>query len=270
MPLSAPRPIVLCFSGHDPVGGAGVQADIETISRLGCHACTVITALTVQDSADVHSILPLDTTLFLQQARCVIADMHPDAVKIGLLGSADMAASVASLLRELPEIPVVLDPVLAAGGGYELAGETLQNTLVEQLLPLTTVLTPNTYEAARLSGLTGKAPDSNACAARLLAHGCRHVLITGTHAPTNAVINRLYSSARTDNEHTAWRWDRLPHSYHGSGCTLAAAIAAGLATGLDAEAACEQAQDYTWRALSCGYRPGQGQHLPNRIGKIKR
>jgi len=118
MPAIAPRPIVLCLSGHDPVGGAGVQADIETISRLGCHACTVITALTVQDSADVHSIFPLDTTLFLQQARCVIADMRPNAIKIGLLGSADMAASVASLLRELPEIPVVLDPVLAAGGGY--------------------------------------------------------------------------------------------------------------------------------------------------------
>jgi hydroxymethylpyrimidine/phosphomethylpyrimidine kinase len=257
------RPIVLCFSGHDPIGGAGIQADIEAIAQFGCHACTVITALTVQDSSNVRSIHPQDEAPFMQQARCVIEDVRPAAIKIGLLGSAAIAAAVAVLLQEMPEIPVVLDPVLAAGGGYELAGEALLSTMIAQLLPRTTVLTPNTHEAARLSGVANMDKDIDSAAARLLAHGCRHVLITGTHAPIDAVVNRLYSSQRPD-ECRHWRWDRLPYSYHGSGCTLAAAIAAGLATSLSVEAACEQAQSYTWRALARGFRPGCGQYLPNR------
>jgi hydroxymethylpyrimidine/phosphomethylpyrimidine kinase len=263
MPTAADRPVVLCFSGHDPIGGAGIQADIEAIARFGCHACTVITSLTVQDSVNVQAIHPLDTALFMQQARCVIEDVRPAVIKIGLLGSSDIAAAVAALLEQIPNVPVVLDPVLAAGGGYALTGGALLNSMVELLLPRTTLLTPNTHEAVRLSGGTDPGEDIDACAARLLAHGCRHVLITGTHAQTEAVINRLYS-ASAGNKYQAWRWDRLPHSYHGSGCTLAAATAAGLATGLSVERACEHAQSFTWQALSNGFRPGRGQHLPNR------
>lgn len=264
--LAANYPVVLCFSGHDPVGGAGIQADIEAITRFDCHPCTIITALTVQDSCNVRAIYPQNAHQLLAQAQCAIADMPPQVVKIGLLGNAEIAAAVADLLEQMPDIPVVLDPVLAAGGGYDLSGTDLLDTLVNRLLPRTTLLTPNTQEAARLSGMSGESLDCGKCAERLMTTGCRHVLITGTHAASADVVNRLYSRSES-KAHTCyreWHWPRLPHSYHGSGCTLAAALAAALATGLSMEEAAERAQQYTWQTLANGYRPGRGQYLPRR------
>lgn len=249
-------PIVLSLSGHDPTGGAGLQADIETLFRLDCHACTVITALTEQDSVDVRRILPQQPADLLAQARAVTEDLPPAAIKIGLLGSAGIATAVSELIDRLPGVPLVLDPILAAGGGRELASDELVSTLRDRLIPRTTVLTPNTLEARRLAGTM----EFDACAEVLLALGCDAVLLTGTHDDSDDVINRLYwrSGVR------CFRWPRLRETYHGSGCTLAAAIAAFLAHGLAVEEACEKAQRMAWEALRAGTALGRGQFFPDR------
>lgn len=247
---------MLCLSGHDPTGGAGIQADIETLAAIGCRACTVITALTAQNTTDVRAVLPQDPENFLAQAQTLIQDMPIAAVKIGLLGSAPIAYAVAALLDHLGALPVVLDPVLAAGGGAELAKQELVGAIRTQLLPRATLVTPNVPEARRLGGSAELAEN----AANLLTFGCPSVLITGTHALTDDVVNRLHTAAGT----TAYRWPRLPHSYHGSGCTLAAAAAGYLALGHTMASAVELAQRYAWRSLRQGSRPGTGQHLPCR------
>jgi hydroxymethylpyrimidine/phosphomethylpyrimidine kinase len=156
---------------------------------------------------------------------------------------------------------VVLDPVLASGRGDALADAETMQVLRSALLPRTTVLTPNSLEARRLAGA---APDANLpeCARTLAKLGCKYVLVTGTHETGAEVVNTLYSARGVVRED---RWPRLPGSYHGSGCTLAAAIAALLAKGLEVERAVQQAQEYTWKALAAGFSPGHGQVIPNRF-----
>ncbi|MEW6038180.1 MAG: hydroxymethylpyrimidine/phosphomethylpyrimidine kinase [Pseudomonadota bacterium] len=250
-------PIVLSLSGHDPTGGAGIQADIEAIGATGCRASTVITALTVQDTSNVYAVQPQSPAAFLAQGRALIRDLPVAAVKIGLLGSAGIARGVAALLDELGRrVPVVLDPVLAAGGGTDLASEELIEAVRTELLPRAVLVTPNVPEAARLGGGATETEHVE----RLRRLGCPNVLVTGTHAPTDDVLNRLYSpQGRRD-----YRWPRLPHSYHGSGCTLAACVAGHLALGYAMESAVERAQRLTWQSLRAGWNPGGGQHLPDR------
>lgn len=254
-------PIVLCLSGHDPTGGAGIQADIETVSRLGCYPSSVITALTVQDTRNVREVLPQSAEAFLKQALTVLRDMPPAAIKIGLLGSVEIVHAVHELLESAAGLPVVLDPILAAGGGTSLANQMLIEALRQTLIPRATVLTPNSPEARKLAGME----NLDDCGRALLAFGCPNVLLTGAHENENDVVNRLY---RTSDE-KAYRWPRLPGSYHGSGCTLASAVAALLAGGRDIEHAVSEAQDFTWQALNNGYRLGAGQKLPNRLYSVR-
>jgi len=257
MPMKRKPPIVLTLSGHDPTGGAGIQADIETAARLGCYPCSVITALTVQDTHNVRKVLPQKAEDFLEQARTVLEDLPVAAIKIGLLGSVDIAYAVHELLKIAGDIPVVLDPILAAGGGTNLAGGALIEALRQTLIPRATVLTPNSPEARKLTGMK----DLDGCARDLLNLGCPNILLTGTHEDDNEVINRLYRASGTKT----YRWPRLAGSYHGSGCTLASAVAALLACGLDIEPAASKAQEFTWHALNYGFRLGGGQLLPNRF-----
>lgn len=256
MPLK--RPVVLCFSGHDPSGGAGIQADIETLVSHHCHAASVITALTEQDSRNIKKLLPQKPEDIISQASTLLDDLPVNAFKIGLIGHHETALAIRSILARHADIPVILDPVLAAGGGTELAGEQLIAAILETLLPLTTVLTPNSNEGRRLAGKS----DLDQCGLALLNYGCRYVLITGTHETTPAVSNTLFYDHRRWETYT---WDRLPGSYHGSGCTLAAAIAGLMAHGLAPEQAVFEAQEYTWNTLSGAYRPGKGQHNPDRF-----
>ncbi|WP_442786217.1 bifunctional hydroxymethylpyrimidine kinase/phosphomethylpyrimidine kinase [Methylobacter sp. YRD-M1] len=252
------RPVVLCFSGHDPSGGAGVQADIETLVSQQCHAASVITALTEQDTHNVKKLIPQRPVDIISQAATLLADLPVKAIKIGLIGHPDTAAAIHEILIGHPQIPVVLDPVLAAGGGAELASEKLIAAVTDLLLPCTTMLTPNSEEARRLTGLN----DLHDCGLALLDEGCDYVLITGTHETSPSVSNQLFHDGRLLETFT---WDRLPASYHGSGCTLASAVAGLIAQGLDPFQAAAEAQDYTWHALEAAYRPGQGQHNPNRF-----
>lgn len=254
--MTTPPPIVLSLSGHDPTGGAGIQADIETIAWLGAYPCTVITVLTVQDTRNVRRVLPQPAKDFLEQARTLLADMPVAAVKIGLLGSVGIVRAVEEILAEAEGVPVVLDPILAAGGGRNLAGGGLIEEVTSRLIPRATVVTPNTPEARKLAGKD----DPGECARVLLQLGCPNVLLTGTHEDGPDVVNGWYHAGGVD----FFRWTRLPGSYHGSGCTLAAAVAACLALGYPMEAAVREAQRFTWEALNRGFRLGKGQLLPNR------
>lgn len=263
-----------------------MQADLMTLSALGCHPLTVVTAVTVQDSAGVEEVVPMDDDLLVDQARVLLADMPVAAFKIGVMGSIENIAAIAEIISDYPDVPVVLDPVLSSGRGDELADEDMVIALQELLLPLTTVLTPNSLEARRLAQADDEdddgddfadeddesddedddagaaAPTLEQCARQLIAAGCGHVLLTGTHESSARVANVLYGRSgviRRDE------WDRLPGSYHGSGCTLASALAAWLAHGLDVGEAAHAAQEYTWRTLQAGFRPGMGQHLPDRF-----
>ena len=256
-------PIVLTFAASDPSGGAGMQADLLTLASMGCHPVSVITALTVQDTAGVEGVLPIDADWVADQARCLLEDMPVDAFKIGVLGSVENIAAIAEIVSDYPDVPLILDPVLASGRGDELATEEMTHALRELLLPQTTIVTPNSLEVRRLAEAEDEEELSiEACAMRLIEAGCEYVLVTGTHENTPQVVNTLYAKSgvvRTDS------WPRLPGTYHGSGCTLASAIAAMLANGLDLTDAVREAQDYTWHTLQKAYRPGMGQHLPDRL-----
>jgi hydroxymethylpyrimidine/phosphomethylpyrimidine kinase len=244
-------PIVLTFAASDPTGGAGLQADLLTLAALGCHALSVLTAVTVQDTSGVEHLEAIDADLVTRQARRVLAETQVTAFKVGVLGSAENVRAVAAIAGEHADVPLVLDPVLASGRGDPLASDAVLEAMVGLLVPRATVVTPNSLEAKRLGG-----------AQRLLELGARYVLVTGTHEPSVEVINKLYDSGGLVRED---RWQRLEGSYHGSGCTLASAIAAGLAKGRGVQEAVREAQEFTWRALATGFRTGAGQALPNRF-----
>lgn len=262
-------PIVLTFAASDPTCGAGLQADILTLASLGCHPLSVVTAITVQDTAGVEGVLPIDAEWVTDQARALLEDMPVAAFKLGMMGSVEIIAAIAEVIADYPDIPVILDPVLASGRGDQFADEEMIEAMIGLLLPQTTLLTPNSLEARRLAqeiGLAGEDPRLDPglaeCAHRLINAGCEYVLVTGTHEGTPQVVNTLYGShgkVRTD------RWDRLPGSYHGSGCTLASAIAAHFASGVNVAEAVMGAQEYTWRTLAAGFRPGMGQFIPDRL-----
>jgi len=257
-------PLVLVFAATDPSGGAGLQADIMTLSSMGCHPLSVVTALTIQDTTGVDDVSPIDAEWVADQARCVLEDMPVAAFKIGLLGSLEQIAAIAEVVSDYPDVPLVLDPVLASGRGDELVTDEMVNALRELLIPQSTIITPNSLEARRLAAdeQEDNPPDLAECARRIIAGGCEYVLITGTHENTTQVINTLYGQSgvvRSDN------WQRLPGSYHGSGCTLASAIAATIANGLEIGDAVKDAQEYTWQTLKAAFRPGMGQHLPDRL-----
>ena len=262
--MPQPPPIVLSFAASDPSGGAGIQADILTLASMGCHPLSVITAITVQDTAGVDDVMALDPEWVTDQARAVLEDMPVHVFKMGMLGSVEIITAIAEVISDYPNIPLVLDPVLASGRGDELASDDMVMAMRELLLPQVTIITPNSLEARRLAQDDDEndMPDLSLCAERLLQMGCEYVLITGTHENTSQVVNNLYGTGgvvRTDS------WRRLEGSYHGSGCTLASAIAAALANGLPVAEGVYEAQEYTWQSLKAGFRPGMGQFLPDRL-----
>lgn len=255
-------PVVLVIAGNDPSGGAGVVADIQALTALGAHPAVVVTCLTVQDTRNAYSVNPVDAGLVEAQARAVLEDLPVAAIKIGLLGTVEIGRAVARLIGEVDDMPVVLDPVLIAAGGAALAEEALVDVLLEDLLPRVTVLTPNAQEIRRLA--PGNADHAERAGA-LIARGCRYVLVKGGDEEEAEVHNLLFD-AGGEVEHFTWM--RLPHRYHGSGCTLASGIAALLAHGNNPRAAVAGAQRFTFEALRHAFRPGGGQHIPRRLPSI--
>src|SRR5690348_9421292 len=173
--MSQSPPIVLSFAGSDSSGGAGIQADILTLASMGCHALPVVTAIVIQDTAGVEEILPLDPEWVADQARAVLEDMPVHVFKLGMLGSVEIITAIAEVISDYPNIPLVLDPVLASGRGDELASDEMVVAMRELLLPQATIITPNSMEARRLARDDEEEEDIqllNRCADRLLHMGC--------------------------------------------------------------------------------------------------
>lgn len=255
-------PVVLVLAGHDPSGGAGIHADIEAIGQRGCHAASVITALTAQNTARLGRVLPQSPDHFAEQLQLVSEDMHLAACKIGVCPSTAIIEAIADFLGRYPDLPVVLDPVLVAGSGGEFLEEEALEALRERLLPLATVMTPNTREARQISSQI-MLPEA---ATALLDGGAGAVLVTGGDEPGDGVVNTLYQK---DADPQAFHYERLPGRYHGSGCTLSAAIAADLARGELLTTAVMNGLDYTWHALRQAHRFGSEQQHPNRLYRIE-
>jgi hydroxymethylpyrimidine/phosphomethylpyrimidine kinase len=254
---------VLVFAGLDPSGGAGIQADIQAISAAGAHPLPIITALTVQDNQHVHAVHPVEPAVLREQARVLIErGTRIDAVKIGIVGSAANAQAIAEVISTLrqtrKDLPVVLDTVLASGHGDMLTkGDAVQ--ALAPLLTLATLLTPNLPEAKALSGV-----DEIDMQADILRKDAPHVLIKGGHGAGDAVVNAWFcADGRRD-----WSWPRLTGEYHGSGCTLASAIAARLAQRMTMEQALDAAQRYTQHCLEQAFTIADGQAIPDRVKEM--
>jgi hydroxymethylpyrimidine/phosphomethylpyrimidine kinase len=259
----------MTFAATDPSSGAGLQADILTLASIGCHPLSVVTAITVQDTVGVDSVLVFDADWVNEQARTILEDMQVSAFKIGMLGSVENVAVIAEIMADYPDVPLLIDPILASGRGDELANEEMQAAMIDLLFPQATLITPNSLEARRLA-FADSADDTDELenaslddtAKRLLEMGCEYVLITGTHERSIEVVNTLYGESGLIK---SYNWERLVGSYHGSGCTLTSAIAACLAHGLTMEEAILEAQEYTWQTLKGAFRPGMGQYIPDRM-----
>ncbi len=255
---SGEKPTVLIFAGHDPSGGAGLQADIEAIGNNRCRAVSVITALTAQNTGKVGSVISQSADAFSEQTDYLLEDIHIDACKIGLVASAEIIDVIVQKIKPLVTIPVVLDPVITAGTGDPLNEADTPKLIMEKLAPLSYIMTPNCEEARRLTG----AMEPDKAASILLETGCKAVLITSAETNEREIINRLYLE---NGEKQDFPWKKLPGTYHGSGCTLAASLAALLARNIDIKLAVEQAQEYTWHSLANAQQVGHYQLHPDRF-----
>ena len=251
------KPIVLVIAGHDPSGGAGIQADIESIVNAGCHAVTVITSLTAQNTSEVTNISYQDPIFFKEQIKLILNDFNVSTCKIGMIGNVDLVNIIHKELSDI-KIPIILDPIIDSGTGKNLSPKKTYESILSLLLPLTTIITPNSIEAKILA----ETEDLKNAASKLLSRGGESVLITGSHEETNDIINMLYKRDTPPIEYT---WKRLSGSFHGSGCTLSSRIAANLALGNNLDNAVEEAQKYTWHTLKNGSKLGKGQIHPNRF-----
>ncbi len=264
-------PTVLTFAATDPSSGAGIQADILALSSIGCYPLSVITGITVQDTVGVESVMPLDADWINDQARTILEDVSVSAFKLGLLGSIENIAVIAEIVADYPDVPLIIDPILASGRGDDLSNEEMQAAMCELLFPQATLITPNSLEARRLAyyeeGDEVKHSSLEECALRLLGMGSEYVMITGTHERSHDVVNSLYGMQLENMPGLIkdYHWERLPGSYHGSGCTLTSAITACLAHGLSMEEAVQEAQEFTWQTLRHAFRPGMGQFIPDRF-----
>jgi hydroxymethylpyrimidine/phosphomethylpyrimidine kinase len=248
---------VLIIAGSDSGGGAGVQADIKTVTALGGYAASAITAITVQDTLAVHSVHPIPPPIIAAQIRVVLADIGADAIKTGMLGDAAAIEAVLEAMADYPDIPLVVDPVMIAKGGASLLAEGALEPL-RRLMARAALVTPNAPEAAVLTGVAiASTDDLRTAGERLLTSGVRAVLMKGGHVPGESIIDLLMTPAgetvlegpRIDTRHT-----------HGTGCTLASACAAGLAHGLKLEEAVARAWAYTAEAIrrAPGFGAGAG------------
>ncbi|MCG2575079.1 hydroxymethylpyrimidine/phosphomethylpyrimidine kinase [Acinetobacter sp. ME22] len=254
------RPTVLCFSGLDPSGGAGLQADIEAIGQSGAHAAIACTALTIQNSQQVFGFQATSKELLLAQANAVVGDLPISCVKSGMLGTTDNIAALAEFLQEHPDYQYVLDPVLVANSGGSLGDQPTLVKAFAQLIPLASIITPNTVELRALTGID----DIEQATAQLFKMGAKAVLVKGGHEDTPEHIrNALYIENDLVSETTC---ARLEGEYHGSGCSLASFIAGRLAQGDSIQQAVNHAETWLFHVLQHAESPHvDGQKIPKRF-----
>lgn len=255
MPTEALSTAALTIAGSDSCGGAGIQADLKTFAAHGVYGASVVTALTAQNTRGVRSVIPTPSEAVALQLRCVLEDLPVRAVKTGMLGTPDTIHAVADTLRDAaPGIPLIMDPVMVATSGAALAdAETID--AMWRLLREAALVTPNLPELARLTGQAiDTLEDLRGAGRKLLDSGCQAVLAKGGHLPGAQITDILLTTAGEQ----AWAHPRMEGEYHGTGCTLSAAITAGLARGADLESATGAAIDYLERAMRAGRLPLAG------------
>ncbi len=234
------------------------------MTALGGHPLPIVTCLTVQDTRNVYNAAAVDAELVAEQLACLADDTPIHAIKTGALGNSAIVDVLLVFITTRPDIPLIVDPVIKAAGGGDLADQALITAMRDKLFPRADVITPNGIELVAL----GHSPDSGTAATALLQSGCRAVLATGGHGTGPDIINTLF---RANNEPVDWSIERVGAAYegefHGTGCTLAAAIAAGRAAGLELEPAIEQAQQFVSIAINNALRVGEGQPVPDRIAQ---
>ena len=247
-----PPPCVLTIAGSDSGAGAGVQADSRTIQALGGYACTAITAVTAQNTRGIIAWRPVPTTLLVTQIAAVLDDFPIAAIKTGLLPGAAAVRAVVSTLAGRPKIALVVDPVIGSTSGTRFLSPTGARALLRELLPLATLVTPNWPEAELLTGLRVRTfAEAESAARRLLAMGCRAVLVKGGHSPGRVCRDCLVLA---DEQHAVWfESPRIKtRNTHGTGCVLSAAIALGFARGDSVEAAIARARRFLISGLAAG------------------
>jgi hydroxymethylpyrimidine/phosphomethylpyrimidine kinase len=249
----------MSLAAHDPCGSAGIQADIETCMSLGCHCSPIITAICAKDTRELKEMVPVDSTLLIEQARAILEDMPVAAIKLGFLGSVGNVEATHTILRDYPNIPVILDPLTSVSDDELLDSAALLKATTTLLLPMATLATPDLVEAHELAQ---QGDTINACATEILESGCQNLLITSVSRNNDSVENLLYNQLGLVKN---FSWPRLKLFSHGSGATLSASIAAYIAHGLRLIDAVEQGQQFTWRALEASRQLGMGKRIPNRI-----
>jgi len=249
---------VLIIAGSDSGGGAGVQADIKTVTMLGGYAATAITAVTVQNTLGVTGVHPIPAEVIEAQARAVLDDIGADAIKTGMLGDVATVEVVAKVLDSASRVPAVIDPVMVAKGGEALLAPEAIEAVRSLLIPRAALLTPNAPEADALTGLSVETTeDLRRAGEALLGLGARAVLMKGGHIAGERVVDLLI----TPQGETAFEGERIDTRHtHGTGCTLASACAVGLAQGMDLTAAVARAWNYVHEAMlrAPGFGAGHG------------
>jgi len=252
------KPRILVVAGSDSGGGAGIQADIKTITMLGGFAMTAVTALTAQNTLGVQDVLPIEPSFVALQMKSVLTDIGADAIKTGMLGSARVVEAVANVCESLAfGVPLIVDTVMVAKGGARLLDKGAHDALVLRLLPLASLVTPNVPEAEILTGMTIKTPrDLERAADALLGLGPSAVLMKGGHLEGDTVVDVLRTADGADHRFEGPRI--VSRSTHGTGCTLASGIAAGIAEGLTLQGAVQRARDYVVQAIRLAPGLGKG------------
>ena len=251
-----PRPRVLTIAGSDSGGGAGIQADLKTITCLGGYGMSAITALTAQNTVGVHGVFPIPPGFVARQIRVCVEDIGVDAAKTGMLFDAEIIDAVADVLQEMPEVKLVVDPVMVAKSGDRLLAAETEQALVERVMPLADVVTPNLPEAEALTGMPVESPEAMRTAAEALhGMGPKSVIVKGGHLPGGDAVDLLYDG-RDFTDLQGERFD-TPHT-HGTGCTFSAALATELARGLDIGPAAHRAKAFITAAIRYGMALGKG------------
>ncbi|MFA6020366.1 MAG: bifunctional hydroxymethylpyrimidine kinase/phosphomethylpyrimidine kinase [Rhodospirillales bacterium] len=250
---------VLIIAGSDSGGGAGIQADIKAVTALQGYAATAITAITVQNTLGVSAVHDIPNGIIQAQMEAVLTDIGADCLKTGMLSQSSVIEIVASTIRHhAPHVPLVVDPVMVAKGGASLLAHDAQTALIEELLPLASLITPNAPEAEALTGMKIESPaDFGPVAERLSQMGAKAVLLKGGHLAGETVVDLLYAGGKTQR-FTSPRIESK--NTHGTGCTLASSIAAGIAQGLPLAQAVARARAYVWQAIATapGFGHGHG------------
>ena len=265
--MTLPVPKILTFAASDPTGGAGIQADLMTQTSLGCYPLSVLTAITCQDTSGVSDVVPIDSSIVEKQARLILNETKIDVIKCGVMASEENIKVISEIIKDYPDVPVVIDPILSSGRGDNLAlGDSLQ-LMIRHLFPLAEIITPNVNEAAKIisnKNISEIDEDLLFIGKSLMDLGPKNVLITGADYQVDKKIltNTLFCQ---DGGIFNFDHERLPQSFHGSGCTLASAVAAYLAQGMSIHTAVEEAQKFTIDTLKHSLLNGQGQLIPNRF-----